>query len=232
MRYDFTRSGSFRGSSEFFSQDGGPWSQRATTDSAGGLEAHSSCLPRLRRHRTSQEKALLDVFLQCCLYLAAFLISYPVWLAANILSDSASYSLWIVVVLFTPLQGFLNFLVYIRSRRSPSTRPQHTRIPPKRRPAQATEVDAAHPNHGGGERQEIKVGGLPGTEPSCSVKFKDPSGGEEHSATRDETLSSFDASHRRDLIVDQNVATLEAMEPDDVIEDTYSVDGALERIEL
>jgi hypothetical protein len=74
---------------------------------------------RVSRSATSNhDKALSQVFWQCFFYLAALLVSYPVWFAATILSDTASYSLWVVVVIFTPLQGFLNFLVYARSRLS------------------------------------------------------------------------------------------------------------------
>jgi hypothetical protein len=65
---------------------------------------------------SSENKVLTTVFWQSFWYLAAFLISYPAWFTANVSGDSSSYQLWMAVAILTPLQGFMNFLVYARPR--------------------------------------------------------------------------------------------------------------------
>jgi hypothetical protein len=68
------------------------------------------------RELTGQEKMLRTVFWQSFFYLAAFMVSYPAWFISNIMGENTSYRFWIAVVVLTPLQGFLNFLVHVRPR--------------------------------------------------------------------------------------------------------------------
>ena len=49
-------------------------------------------------------------------YLSAFWISWPILLVSNAKSDSGEYPLFVVVMLLAPIQGFSNFLVYVRPR--------------------------------------------------------------------------------------------------------------------
>jgi hypothetical protein len=246
MQYEFTRSTSFRSSSELYPEAASSRSLRAITDSihpATGTGTQSfwvvRWLKKLRkrqvnpvRHRTTQDKALLHVFCQCCFYLAAFLIAYPVWLVGNIQARNASYSLWIAVVLLTPLQGFLNFLVYIRSTGSPSGRPQRRRSPTKRKTIRATGLEAAHPVRGREELLEINVNSPVSAKPMYSVTFQDPSGGEEHSSTRDETSFSLDTSLSRGNILQQDVAIFEAMATAGPSEEKDPIDDGTDRLEL
>jgi hypothetical protein len=57
-----------------------------------------------------------EVFWQSLSYLSAFWISWPILLVSNAKSDSGEYPLFVVVMLLAPIQGFSNFLVYVRPR--------------------------------------------------------------------------------------------------------------------
>lgn len=56
------------------------------------------------------------VFWQCLFFLLAFYVTWPFYFASQFVFTSGSYWFWIAVVFFSPLQGFLNALVYARPR--------------------------------------------------------------------------------------------------------------------
>jgi hypothetical protein len=197
-RHDFSYSSQLR-SSEFFSDS--PLRETHGTDLERnvGMRTPARTLrnsTRLSRHNTSQDRALGQVFWQCVFYLAAFLISYPVWFTALIIPENTSYSLWIAVVIFTPLQGFLNFIVYARSRRS-----TRSRVPSRRRPLHRTDppnndmIDGSqHMNHRGRTQA-----GSSSPKPVAGVRFEKSTSGEAVSSTReDDTSYSLDVNRSCD----------------------------------
>jgi hypothetical protein len=78
---------------------------------------HSS--DRAPSHRSSVKRLQRSVFWQCFLYLAAFYVTWPIAIAGNFLSgkkEGPPYIFWWFVFFLNPLQGFWNFLIYIRPR--------------------------------------------------------------------------------------------------------------------
>jgi hypothetical protein len=57
-----------------------------------------------------------EVFWQSVFYLSAFWISWPILIVSNVKSDNGVYPFWVAVMLLAPIQGFSNFLVYVRPR--------------------------------------------------------------------------------------------------------------------
>jgi hypothetical protein len=132
-------------------------SARTTLADSSFFGRNGSALTRLSLRqrsvaaRRNKDNVLRTVFWQSFFYLVAFLVSYPVWFIAIILSDSSSYRLWIVAVTLTPLQGFLNFLVYVR--------PRWIQYRLDRQKAQSSEDRSAVPRN----RQAVAVGAKPTT---------------------------------------------------------------------
>jgi hypothetical protein len=153
---------------------------------------------------TSQDRALSNLFWQCFFYLAAFLISYPVWFTSLLKSESTSYWFWIAVVVLTPLQGFLNFLVYARSRRLGPWRTQRRRRPPLRRDnPEETAISATNRSRDHGTSLEEVS-----SKQILSGAFQDA----EPSSTRaDDTSYSLDASRLRDGDLQQGSSVNDSM---------------------
>jgi hypothetical protein len=63
---------------------------------------------------TGPQRMLRAVCWQSVFYLAAFLVTYPLWFAVNIVQTRTSFQFCLAVLVLTPLQGFFNFLVFIR----------------------------------------------------------------------------------------------------------------------
>ena len=70
----------------------------------------------VRATLTPAQKMERAVFWQAVFYVCAFFVSWPVYVVGQLNGDGQSYGLWIAIAVLTPLQGFMNSLVYFRPR--------------------------------------------------------------------------------------------------------------------
>jgi len=80
------------------------------------------CISSLNKKRDSatgstaanrMERAVVS---QSVFYLCAFFVAWPIYLVAQLKPTITPYTFWAMVVTLTPLQGFMNFCVFIRPR--------------------------------------------------------------------------------------------------------------------
>lgn len=96
----------------------------SSTEASQQSSATASILAHLRSSRTSRNSATTgfsnqmekEVFWQCLFFLLAFYLTWPFYFLAQFFTTSESYAFWVMVAIFSPLQGFFNALVYARPR--------------------------------------------------------------------------------------------------------------------
>jgi len=96
-------------------------STNSETESSSNLtfreKVKHHCIQIIRRKKSSSSSRIAcDVSLQSIFYLLAFLASYTIFFVAFAVDgyEMNSYPLYIALSILTPIQGFLNFIVFFR----------------------------------------------------------------------------------------------------------------------
>lgn len=88
-------------------------------NNSGHVSMSADCRPRIRQTETPPTtRVSLDreLFWQCLLYLTVFYLSWTMLFLSQVEKYHNHHGLWVCISILSPLQGFNNFLVYIRPR--------------------------------------------------------------------------------------------------------------------
>ena len=100
-----------------------------------------SSIRRTRKPQNAIDRMERQTFWQAIAYLAAFYVTWPILLASNLSRDIAVvFPFMIVALAMAPLQGFLNFVVYIRPRVQQHLRERKKRAKQRREEQRSPEI--------------------------------------------------------------------------------------------